>query len=323
MSDGDGSEGSGDEAGTEPAAATDRGATDDSEPTPTAVFELLADETRLDIVRELAAARQSNWQWSGASFAELRRAVGVTDAGNFSYHLEKLRGPLVVKDGDEYHLRNRGMELVGAVESGQYAGAGTPLRGETRYDCPYPDCDRNLVGVYENQYFRVRCPDHHVFTGTALPPVVAEHNSIAALVSVALLDMRQQLQRARAGVCPSCWGPIEGQLPGRDASVPGLDDVELPDDALLATFHCAQCGLSFDIPPGACVVEHPAVVAFYHDHGENVRDRPYVDLPFCHVGRGDLESTAPVRVRIAVELGADLLTLWLDSDTTVVEYERG
>lgn len=288
---------------------------------PTAVFDLLADETRLAIVRALAAERQSNWQWSGATFAELRRAVGVADAGNFSYHLEKLRGPLVVKDGEEYHLRNRGMELVGAVESGQYTGAGTPLRGETSYDCPHTNCDRQLVGVYEDQYFRVRCPDHDVFTGTALPPVVAEHNPVADMVEIAMLDMRQQLQRARAGVCPNCWGPIEGQLPGTDPSLPGLEDVELPDDVLLATYHCEQCGISFDLPPGACVVEHPAVVAFYLDHGQTVRGRPYVDLPFCYLGRADLESTDPVRVRVSVSLDDDTLSLWLDGNTDVVEYE--
>lgn len=151
MTDGGGTESADDGGVPESGSTTETGGTDATETAPTAVFELLADETRLAIVRELAAERQSNWQWSGATFAELRRAVGIADAGNFSYHLEKLRGPLVVKDGDEYHLRNRGMELVGAVESGQYTGAGTPLRGETDYECPYPDCDRPLVGVYEDQ----------------------------------------------------------------------------------------------------------------------------------------------------------------------------
>lgn len=152
--------------------------------------------------------------------------------------------------------------------------------------------------------------------------MVAEHNSITDMIGVAMLDMRQQLQRARAGVCPNCWGPIEGRLPGRDPSLPGLDDVELPDDALLATYHCAQCGLSVDLPPGACLVEHPAVVAFYHDHGDDVRGHPYVDLPFCHVGRGELESTTPVRVRVDVELDGDRLSLWLGGETSVLEYER-
>ncbi|WP_436927306.1 winged helix-turn-helix domain-containing protein [Halosimplex amylolyticum] len=289
---------------------------------PTSVFELLADETRLAIVRELAAERQSNWQWAGATFAELRRAVGVEDAGNFSYHLEKLCGPLVVKDGDEYHLRNRGMQLVGAVESGRYTGPGDPMRENVDYDCPYPDCDRPLVAVYEDQYFRLRCPAHHVFNGTALPPVAADHHTADELVAITMLEMRQQVQRARAGVCPNCWGPIEGQLPGTDASLSSQIDVDLPEDILLATFDCDQCGISFDLPPGACVVEHPAVVAFYRHHDEPIRGRPYVTLPFCHLDRGALESEDPVRVRIDVRLDGDRLSLWLDEETNVVECER-
>ncbi|MFC7138908.1 winged helix-turn-helix domain-containing protein [Halosimplex aquaticum] len=289
---------------------------------PTAVFELLADETRLAIVRELAAERQSNWQWAGATFAELRRAVGVEDAGNFSYHLEKLCGPLVVKDGDEYHLRNRGVQLVGAVESGRYTGPGDPFREEVAYDCPHSRCDRSLVGVYDDQYFRIRCPDHDVFNGTALPPVAADHHTTAELVEITMLDLRQQVQRAKAGVCPNCWGPIEGRLPATDTSLSSQIDADIPEDALLAAFDCQQCGISFDLPPGACVVEHTAVMAFYQHHDEPIRGRPYVDLPFCHLGRGVLESDDPVRVRVDVELDGDVLRLWLDGETNVVEYER-
>jgi DNA-binding transcriptional ArsR family regulator len=289
---------------------------------PTAVFELLADETRLAIVRELARARGLNSQWAGVSFADLRRAVGVEDAGNFSYHLEKLRGPLVVKDGESYYLRNRGLQLVGAVESGEYTGSGEPLCAETDYDCPFPDCDRAIEARYDDQYFRLRCPDHSVFNGTAIPPVAADHLDVSDLVAVTMLDLRQQVQRARAGVCPHCWGPIEAVLPSADPALPSMIDAEMPEDPLLATFACDQCGVSFDLPPGACVADHPAVVAFYHDHGEDIRHRPYVTLPFCAIGRADLESDDPVRVRVDVRLDGDALHLWLDGETNVVEYER-
>jgi len=289
---------------------------------PTAVFELLADETRLSIVRELAGARGPNSRWAGMSFADLRRAVGVEDAGNFSYHLEKLRGPLVVKDDETYYLRNRGLQLVGAVESGEYTGPGEPIRAETDYDCPFPDCDRAIEARYDDQFFRLRCPDHSVFNGTAIPPVAADHLSVADLVAVTMLDLRQQVQRARAGVCPQCWGPIEVELPSEDPTLPSMIDTDVPEAPLFATFACEGCGLSFDIPPGACVVDHPAVLAFHHAHGEDIRHRPYVTLPFCRLGVADLESEDPVRVRVDVRLDGDALHLWLDGETSVVEYER-
>lgn len=289
---------------------------------PTAVFELLADETRFAIVRELAAERRTNWRWEGKTFAELRRAVGEPDAGNFSYHLDKLRGTLVAKDGDEYHLLNRGIELVGAVESGRYTGPGETRRGETTFGCPYPDCDRSLEGVYEDQYFRTRCPDHHVFNGTTLPPVVAAEHTLDELVEVATLEMRGDVRRVRSGVCSLCSGPVAAALPSDAPSFGSVVDFEVPDDAVFATFACEQCGFSFDVPPGVCVVDHPAVVAFYHDHGEDLRGRPYVHLPFTFLGHADVESTDPVRVRVDVELGGDALSLWLDGETNVVEYER-
>jgi DNA-binding transcriptional ArsR family regulator len=296
---------------------------DDAGVAPTAVFELLADGTRLAIVRELAGVRRANWQWAGLSFADLRRAVGIEDAGNFSYHLEKLRGPLVVTDGGEYYLRNRGMQLVGALESGRYTGPGERLREATGYDCPYPDCDRALVAVYDDQYFRLRCPDHHVFNGTAVPPAAADHLAVEELVAVTMLDLREQVKRARAGACPNCWGPMSARLPSEDPTLPSMPDAAtVPDDALLATFECGNCDTAFDLPPGACVVDHPAVVAFHHDHGEDIRFRPYVALPFCGLGRADLESEDPVRVRVDVRLDDDALHLWLDGETNVVEYER-
>ncbi|WP_123533133.1 winged helix-turn-helix domain-containing protein [Halosimplex salinum] len=289
---------------------------------PTAVFDLLADETRLAIVRELAVERYANWQWSGKTFAELRRAVGVADAGNFSYHLEKLTGRLVAKDGDEYYLLNHGLQIVGAVESGRYSDTGEVVRGETSYDCPYPDCQRALEGVYEDQYFRLRCPDHHRFAATILPPIVAAEHSPDELVEITTLDTRQDIQRARAGVCPNCWGPTDATLPVEEPTMPSQIEADLPEDTVLAAFDCRQCGLSFEVPPGACVVDHPAVVAFYEDHGEPLRGRPHIDLPFCGLASAALESTGPVRVRIDVPLDDDCLSLWLDSETNVVEYER-
>ncbi|QPV63798.1 winged helix-turn-helix transcriptional regulator [Halosimplex litoreum] len=318
MADRSGSEETGEQRGAKGSEAE----VDSDAVAPTALFELLADETRLSIVRELAGVRRSNWQWAGLSFADLRRAVGVEDAGNFSYHLEKLRGPLVVKDGEEYHLRNRGMQLVSAVESGEYTGPGETVRGETEFDCPYPDCDRALEVAYDDQYCRIRCPDHHVFNGTAIPPVAADHLTASELLAVTMLDLREQVERARAGVCPNCWGPVDAALPSPAPSLPSMDDVGVPDDALLATFTCGRCPTSFDLPPGACVVDHPAVLAFYHDHGEDIRYRPYVALPFCSIGRADLESEEPVRVRVDVRLDDDTLHLWLDAETNVVEYER-
>lgn len=288
---------------------------------PTVVFDLLRDETRLAIVRELARARQANWQWEGLSFADLRRAVGAEDAGNFSYHLQKLRGPLVVADGDEYVLRNLGLRLVGAIEASRH-GDDECRTDATGYDCPIPDCDRALAVTYTDQYLRIHCPDHDTITqGTMLPPGVAESMTTEELVDVAVVENRQDVERARFGVCPHCWGPMQASVPAETVSLPAEFDDVVGEGSVFAGFECDRCEMSFDVPAGACVADHPAVVALYHRDGVDLRTRPWVTLPFVNPRRPVVESRDPTRVRVDVERGGESLSLWLDDAAEVVEYE--
>jgi len=289
---------------------------------PTDVFALLANETRLGVVRELAKHRWDNWALDGLTFAELRRAVGERDAGNFSYHLEKLVGVLVFRLDEEYVLNNRGLELAGAVEAETFTSGGEPRRGELPYDCPHGDCDRSMEAAYTEQYFRMYCPDHDVISGATLSPGLAEHATLEELVEISVLENRQNIQRARAGVCPLCSGPMETTLPVEDPEAPERLDVEIPEGAVFAGFTCEQCEMSFHAPPGTCIVDHPAVVALFHEHDRDIRAEPWSELAFVGVHVPDVESTDPVRVRIDVEAGDDTLSLWLDGDASVVDTRR-
>jgi hypothetical protein len=87
--------------------------TDDSsdlDADPTATFSLLADETRLGLVRELAAAD------GPVGFADLYSRVGLSDTGRFNYHLGKLRGTMVEKTaGSGYVLTDAGEHVLDVV----------------------------------------------------------------------------------------------------------------------------------------------------------------------------------------------------------------
>jgi DNA-binding HxlR family transcriptional regulator len=85
-----------------------------SEPTlsATAAFELLSDETRIGIVRELSRSGKLR-------FSTLRERVGTEDSGQFNYHLERLRGGLVRKTDGGYELTRAGRALAEVVESTQ------------------------------------------------------------------------------------------------------------------------------------------------------------------------------------------------------------
>jgi hypothetical protein len=70
---------------------------------PAAVFEALASETRIEILEALGDPPGETM-----SFAELYEAISIDDSGNFSYHLNKLLGTFVRKEGEEYLLSHAG-----------------------------------------------------------------------------------------------------------------------------------------------------------------------------------------------------------------------
>lgn len=77
---------------------------------------LMADETRIRILRELYAVSVDETGREGLSFATLRRRSGVSDSGRFNYHLSQLTDELVRKHDDTYVLTPIGQRLVRALE---------------------------------------------------------------------------------------------------------------------------------------------------------------------------------------------------------------
>lgn len=85
---------------------------------PTDALAVLADETRVAILRALAEADET------LPFTELRRRAGVEDAGRFNYHLTKLCEYFVREVEGGYTLGHAGSRVVAAAE-GLDAGAAT------------------------------------------------------------------------------------------------------------------------------------------------------------------------------------------------------
>lgn len=287
---------------------------------PAEAFALLGNEVRLGIVRELAAVRRADWRWQGRTFAELRRAVGVEDAGNFSYHLDRLRDHFVVKDGDEYKLTYAGMQVAGAVVSGTYTERGDPRTEPLDVDCF--ECGESLTLRYRREFLAVECDDHGTLFGTNLPPGAAEGRSTEELVQLATVDARQDVERARTGACPHCWGTVTTTVPTESLGPAGDEREVDPGEEAWVEFECDRCDMAFWLPAGACVVEEPPVVALLHDHGVDVRERAYLELPFVRPAAATVTGEDPVRVRVDVRQGDDALALWLDERTHVVDWER-
>lgn len=94
---------------TKPESALDDAAAD-----PSTLFALLSDDIRLAIVRELAMATEAG-SAAGLSFSDLRCRVGVSDSGQFNYHLHRLRGRLVEKSDGGYVLTPAGRQAAVAI----------------------------------------------------------------------------------------------------------------------------------------------------------------------------------------------------------------
>lgn len=285
-------------------------------------LDLLGHELRLAIIERLAVERRENWHPQGLGFADLRKAVGADDAGQFNYHLDELVGTFVEKRDDEYVLTTAGFDVAGSVRAGTYADDAPSFSVTLDRTCVR--CDRRLAAAYEDGTLLVHCEDHGVVHSNSLPPAAAAGRDPEAVIALADLNARNQLERALAGACVHCWGRVAVETP-----------VDLPDvvrqqhraggdhtEQVLVEFDCRDCGMTFWTPASVTVVRHPAVVSLYHEHGVDLRERDHLDLEFVDGTNGVVESTDPVRVRVDVALGDDELHLWLDDTATVVDTER-
>jgi hypothetical protein len=313
-------------------------------------FELLGHEIRMGIVEELADCRRDNWFWLGMRFAELRKAVGVRDAGKFSYHLDQLQPQFVVKDGEEYKLTYAGMRVAGAITAGTYTESEAGRETELDANCL---CGESLVARYDYEYCRIYCPTHGDLGGTTLPPGAAADRTLQSLVRIVARESRRAVEKAKHGVCPHCWGSMAAAIPAPDVMPDPetgrrLDDWEdafrtrfnadgtdlaaddssaagVPDAdpaVLMAQFDCKRCGMTIWWPAMLCVLDHPAVVSFCYDHGIDVRETPLPSLPFMWFGAISVESVDPLRIAVDAELDDERLTVRLDDTATVVDHER-
>lgn len=222
----------------------------------TEAFGLLADETRVAIVRELALRQGEGPADRELSFAELRERVGTPDSGRFNYHLDKLCDHFVKQTEDGYRLTALGIRIAGAVVGGYYADDSVES-GELSRRCPC--CEEPLTATYENGLLTIECPDERqisyfassrLFEGRSLDEA-ADHLALAAISS-----MRVTID----GACPECYGAV-------DWSIEGGDDPTI-------AFVCRHCGFPAGGPPEMAALYAPDAAAALRDHGLDFQADP-------------------------------------------------
>jgi len=289
---------------------------------PEAAFSVLASETRLAVLLELATVTNERGSGAGLTFSELRRRVGVADSGRFNYHLEKLQEGFIEKDGEEYVARYPGLAVVSAVYAGTYGGSGSDGGARTTHietNCP---CGEPLTVTYESDDDLVafRCETHGLVTGFPVPPGAASERSLEALASAAIDRMLANMYLATRGVCPRCWGVIDVAYP-----VEPTTDELVGAGATTARVGCRRCWLRYELPLRSLVAAQPVVRAFYREHGlapegilfgDNATGREEV----CTIALEETDASG--RATATIELDDEVLELTLDDGAALLDHHR-
>jgi hypothetical protein len=281
------------------------------DPAPAEAFGALADTTRLEILRALDGTYKRT-----RSFSALRSAVGVSDSGQFNYHLSRLRPHFVEKDGDGYRLTPAGRKVARAVAAGRFTGdaAVEPFEHESRCH----RCGTRLVVSYRDGRLGFRCPDcDRQLLNAAFPSSGVREREPAEIVDAFARFSYHRVTQAREGVCPDCSGPTTGHV---SEDVPSTID-----KPAVVVFDCTVCGGAVVTSFGGLAAYDPRIRAFHDEHGVDLTDDYYWELPQCLSGDyTEVHSIDPWRttVRFPVDDGL-CLARFEGTDLVTVEISNG
>lgn len=284
---------------------------------PDAAFKILGNETRLTILDTLWGPSDSG----AMGFAELRKAVGMRDGSQFNYHLQRLvEGGFVDRTDDRYSIRQAGARVVSTVRTGYLTDHPEIAPFEVGGRCHA--CDGSLTARYTNEMFFIECAAcerRHVF-GWFPPNGLVGRTREAALLA---FDRTKRAEKnlAAAGICPICNGQNERTVSRTRAEAPVDSPVLAAHHGTLWMWHvCPFCRAFVYVTPGEAVLDHPAVVGLYRDHGLDIREFRRWELPWTvDESRWELHATDPFRVAVTVDCEGDEQVLTLDEAFDIVD----
>lgn len=269
---------------------------------PEEAFRLLGHEIRVQIL--LALWRASD---HALEFSDLYDAVDVDDSGQFTYHLSKLEGRFVRHTDETYELLYAGHRVIDAIQSGVFHERLELGPAELETDCI--ECGTALTFVYRDHVARVSCSDcERVWLEYPFDPGGVVERSVEEVATAFDRRTRYIWGLAVTGVCPVCAGDVRRRFL---TDVP-QEDHYAADHPVVVHLDCNRCSFFSYVPVGGAVLDRPAVVSFFAEHGRRLRETPIWTLPFV-VDSGPVErrSRDPWRVRITVAAGDDAIRLTL------------
>lgn len=293
-------------------------------------FEALGNEVRMAVLRALVDDSGERVAGRTATFSELFEVSPADTTAGFAYHLRQLTDQFLRKTGedeDRYALTYAGLQVARAIVAGTYTDRVSFDPIPTGDDCPL--CRSGaLHAACEDNYVTVACPDcARAILTLPFPPGAHREDDPERLLAAFDRHHRHRLSSMSDGTCPECAAAMDAELAyAPEALTDDLDDADSSDADLgdvrraQVRLDCEQCGCRLHCPVTLAVLEHPAVVALYHDHGENVRDRP-----IWNVGeewRERVVSDDPWCVRVSARLDEEVLDVFVSEDLAVAGTRR-
>ncbi|MFD1645362.1 DUF7351 domain-containing protein [Haloarchaeobius litoreus] len=280
-------------------------------------FDALGSETRMGVLQTLV----EDGGPVDRSFSELFDASDEDTSAGFAYHLRQLVGTFVRKRSDErYELTDAGLRVARGVAAGAYTDSVD--REPVALDEPCPFCDEAAL--------EARTADNVTTVGCVacerdllelpFPPAGYATHDDDSLPAAFDRYHRHRIGAFGDGICPTCGGRVRSRVEPVDDGVGHEADGDDRPQPVTARYACEGCGDRLRCPVSLTVFDHPSVVAFYHDHDEDVTDRPV-----WNVGgewRETLLSTDPLAVRVTTGLDDEELALYVARDGSVVEHQR-
>lgn len=315
---------------------TDGPAGDPTELSAAEAFGLLAHETRLAAMRVL-------WDENGPlTFTAIADRAGIPDTGNFNYHLGKLVGYFLRKEGDTYALTLAGRQAMAAVSAGTLTDL--PLLEPTVLNRPCPWCEADVRIAHFGDKLRVTCTEcpgtfggedwnqgsalpHPPGTITVLPfpPAGIENRTPQELLDASLVRLASRWRDLTYGTCPDC-----GDVTTSTASVCTDHD---------RSGVCTDCGMRFvgvrHISCDGCgqphtggfplnLFAHPDLVMYFLDHGVDPLKPSWAEAAVPVVSCNGRPHDGPDAVaELEWHLDDEPMFVLIGEDGAVIETQRG
>ncbi|MDY6765411.1 MAG: helix-turn-helix domain-containing protein [Halobacteria archaeon] len=299
------------------------------------VLELLADETRISILKTLWDLKEPYPQGSEpVSFSRLIDAVGHQDPGTFNYHLGKLVGVYVEKNEDGYELSPMGNHVIHNLIAGTISDYKSV--DQTPVDRSCHVCGSNdVIMEYETGRLYVKCtsceggyPDSDFPSGmleaVGLPPAGLEGRTPNEIHEVDHKWAYFRWSSRFAGVCPVCSGQDTGTVmvcENHDSGERACDNCG-SSHKIRVLRTCTVCK-SWTLMPSwvAPIYGSLKVASFYDDHGIDVRSRSANTLGHT-IEEESVVSEAPLEVLVMINIDGDRLEVLLDDEGDVIKVRE-